>query len=222
MRLRDTELAALLGRSDIWFADGTTVASSDVLQSGHAELDELLPGGGWPACGLVEFLPQRHGVGELSLVMPLLAGFSRDELHEERFVWIAPPYEPYAPALAARGVDLARVLIVRTRQVLWAMEQALDSGACRIVLAWVGEADLRGLRRLQLTALRSRTLAVIIRHVRYRFQPSPAMLRLVITPAASGIRVELIKSRGGRPGQCWISRDEIHRERGERGQETVR
>ena len=70
------------------------------------DLDGQLPGGGWPDSGLVELLPNESGIGELRLLMPALAKLSR----EARWIaWIAPPYLPYAPALASAGiVALAR------------------------------------------------------------------------------------------------------------------
>jgi len=52
-------------------------------------------------------------------------------------VWIAPPHEPYAPALAQQGIELTRLLVVRpagATEALWAAEQALGSGVCAAVL----------------------------------------------------------------------------------------
>ena len=43
------------------------------LPSGHARLDERLPGGGWPVGALTEIITPHPGLGELSLLLPALA-----------------------------------------------------------------------------------------------------------------------------------------------------
>lgn len=153
-------------------------------------------GRGWPRAGLVEILTPQPGVGELHLLVPALARLTG--LTPARWVaWIAPPFEPYAPALAAHGIALDRQLIVRTRVPLWAMEQALGSGACEAALAWVQEARPRNLRRLQLATERGRTLGFVFRGLAAACEASPAELRLSIVPQGEGVEVALIKSRGG-------------------------
>jgi hypothetical protein len=79
------------------------------LTSGFAALDAELPGGGWPLGALCELLPRHVGIGELRLLGPALASLSAAG---RSLAWIAPPHRPYAPALAAAGIDLARVLVV--------------------------------------------------------------------------------------------------------------
>src|SRR5258706_12995310 len=71
--------------------------------TGFAELDAELPGGGWPAGSLTELLVPAKGIGELGLLLPALA---RLTCAGKRGVWLAPPYLPHAPALAAAGIDL--------------------------------------------------------------------------------------------------------------------
>jgi hypothetical protein len=88
---------------------------------------------------------------------------SHDEARDGWLAWISPPYQPYAPALAACGIDVERVLVVRAESALWAMEQALKSGACSAVLGWAAACGLQALRRLQLAAEQSRCLAVLFR-----------------------------------------------------------
>ncbi len=99
-----TTLAQILERPDVWRGDALARAALPGVPTGFADLDRELPGGGWPRGGLTELLPRRHGVGELSLLLPALARLSRDEL--AWLVCIAPPYLLYAPALQAGGVDL--------------------------------------------------------------------------------------------------------------------
>ena len=63
-------LADVLSRSDVWRGDSLARAALPGVPSGFAALDAELPGGGWPRGGLVELLPARQGIGELSLLMP--------------------------------------------------------------------------------------------------------------------------------------------------------
>lgn len=192
--LKGTGLAQLLEHPAIW--RGRSTARTATLSTGFRALDEGLPGGGWPKAGLTEILAPRHGVGELRLLLPLLARLG--ECSPPRWTaWIAPPFEPYAPALAAHGVRVERQLVVRTTTPLWAMEQALDSGACALVLAWVRRAQPRSLRRLQLAAGHGRTPGFLFRALGSAREASPAELRLSIAPRAGGVEVALLKSRGG-------------------------
>ncbi len=219
----DQQLQELLAHPSVW--RGRSRAAVPTLSTGFAALDAGLPGGGWPLHGLVEILTAQPGVGELYLLLPALAALSR--LDPARWcAWVSPPHEPFAPALESQGVVLERMLVVRTSQALtrhvsrrrsdgvcmdfWAMEQALRSGACGVVLAWLPRVSPRAIRRLQLAAEQGRALGVLYRSQRFASEASPAMLRLLLEPlgardARQGARISLIKSRGG-------SREPIHLE----------
>jgi len=173
------------------------------LPTGFTALDRCLPGGGWPQQGLIEILTDRHGIGELSLLMPALATLCRNPQAQGGsgwLAWVAPPYQPYAPALASSGIDVRRVLVVRgPSPAEWAMEQALRSEACSAVLGWSNPRDITVLRRLQLAAEQARCLAVLFRPMQACEQPSPAILRLALQGSPAGLQVRVVKSRGGRP-----------------------
>jgi protein ImuA len=191
----------LLRHPGLWRAREQTgsTAESSVLPTGYAALDRCLPGGGWPRQGLIEILVDRCGIGELSLLMPALATLGRDEHEDGWFAWISPPYQPYAPALVARGIDLHRLLIVRAQPAEWAMEQALRSGVCSVVIGWAAFRDRQGLRRLQLASEQSRCMTVLFRGLADGEQPSPAVLRIALTAGPGGLEARILKSRGGRP-----------------------
>jgi hypothetical protein len=194
-----SELARLLEHPGIW--RGTSVARSEVLSSGFHALDERLPGGGWPRSGLVEILTPRFGVGELSLLLPVLATLTRASMARSA-VWVSPPHEPFAPALAAHGVVLERVLVVRVPGAsssggLWAFEQSLVSGACDCVMAWDQRPRPKQIRRLQLAAEQGRALGVLFRPLHAARESSHAALRMAVEPSAFGVRVNLLKSKGG-------------------------
>lgn len=180
------------------------------LASGYPQLDRCLPGGGWPLAALTEILIGQYGIGELRLLMPALAELSAEETQVQYgeytepgwIAWIAPPFQPYAPALQQSGIDLSRVLIVRPKddsELLWSAEQALSSGTCAAVLLWPDKLDDQASRRLQLAAEKGHSWAIAFRPLTARQQPSAAALRLELQPTEQGTRVHILKSRGGRP-----------------------
>jgi hypothetical protein len=190
-------LARVLEHPAIW--RGRSAGRIETVSSGSESLDEALPGGGWPRSGLVEVLLPHPGIGELALLMPALATLTHEPA-ARWCTWIAPPFEPFAPALAAHGVAIERVLVVRTAKPLWALEQALGSGACAAALAWADRAHPRDVRRLQLASERGRTLGVLLREPTGARGSTCAALRLRLAPIAAGIRVTFVKSRGGLRG----------------------
>ena len=188
--------SALLARPDIRRGGELAQVASASVPTGFPRLDAELPGGRWPTGALTELLPSHEGIGELRILGPALAALASAG---KRLAWIAPPYLPYAPALAAAGVDLAQVLIVRTpsaRDALWAAEQALRAAACGAVLVWPGDTKYTALRRLQLAAEGTRAMTVLFRPPSIATEASPAALRLMLDTAAGGIAVRILKRRG--------------------------
>jgi hypothetical protein len=198
-------LADLLAHARVWkLKDASASPSRPVWSTGRAALDACLPGGGWPTASLIEVLLETAGLGEIQLFLPALVESQRQADGEAPWlVWIAPPHEPYAPALAQQGIDLRKLLVVRpasATEALWAAEQALGSGVCAAVLLWLQGTDDRWLRRLKLAAEEGGALGVLFRPERHRFESSPASLRLLMTRGEHESQLELIKVQGGRPG----------------------
>jgi hypothetical protein len=207
--LRETSsLADILADARVWkLKDASAAPARPVWSTGLSSLDARLPGGGWPTASLIEVLLDETGLGEVQLFLPALVACQRstqDSSSEAPWlVWIAPPYEPYAPALAQHGIELGRLLVVRPStaiEALWAAEQALGSGVCAAVLLWLKGTDDRWLRRLKLAAEAGGSLGVLFRPARHRFESSPANLRLSLSRGEHEPRVDLLKVQGGRPG----------------------
>ena len=198
-------LAEVLADARVWkLKDASAAPARPVWSTGKSSLDARLPGGGWPTASLIEVLLDDTGLGEVQLFLPALVACQRDNGADARWlVWIAPPHEPYAPALAQQGIDLGRLLVVRpttATEALWAAEQALSSGVCAAVLLWLKGTDDRWLRRLKLAAEAGGSLGVLFRPERHRFESSPANLRIVMSQGSPYARVDLLKVQGGRPG----------------------
>jgi hypothetical protein len=184
-------IESLLARSDVW-RGGERHATTPTLASGHRELDGTLPGGGWPLQALTEICHARPGLGELSLMLP---AFARAMADSRWLLFVSAPQLPYAPALAAAGIDLERFVHLRCatgEQALWATEQTLRSGVCGAIALWLGHCGPNALRRLQLAAEAGRSLAVLYRPLAHAEQASPAALRLAI----EGDQLRIVKCRG--------------------------
>ena len=189
----------LLRHPDVWRARDQHHSQPPGLPTGFTALEYCLPCGGWPREGLIELLTDQSGIGELRLLMPALAALCGEQHEGGWLAWVSPPYQPYAPALAACGIDVERVLVVRSGPAAWVMEQALRSGSCSAVLGWVDGIDMSGLRRLQLAAEQTGCLAVLFRRSQESRLPSPALLRIMLAASHAGLEVRILKSRGGRP-----------------------
>jgi hypothetical protein len=190
-------LADVLRDPRIW-RRGTAAAAAtiDAQPTGIAGLDARLPGGGWPRGALSEILIEHDGLGECSLVLPALAALTQAR---RRVALVAPPYIPYAPALAGAGIDLAQIVHIDADagDTHWTAEQCLRAGCCGAVLNWLPRADYRQLRRLQLAAETGGAIGFVFRPLSAAAEASPAALRLRITMAADGApRIDILKCRG--------------------------
>jgi hypothetical protein len=175
---------------------GTLASSARTVPSGFPALDAELPGGGWPTGALTEILCHHQAIGELALLLPALAALTRAG---KRVVWLAPPHLPYAPALAAAGVDLTQLAVIRApgkRDALWAAEQVLRSASCHALLAWLPRARYAELRRLAVAAEAGRAFVALWRPSEALHESTSACLRLALEPAAGALAVRLLKRRG--------------------------
>lgn len=188
-------LETVLNHPTIWRGNGCARVAIPSIPTGFSEFDAVLPGGGWPAAALTEIYAERTGIGEMQLFMPAAARLTG----AGRWITlIAPPHIPYAPALAAHGIRLSHLILVRAPDVeerFWACEQALHSQGCGAVLAWMDRAPERALKRLQLAAESSNAAALLFRSAR-AVPASPAALRLHVGRAQSWTVVRILKRRG--------------------------
>ncbi|WP_342595869.1 translesion DNA synthesis-associated protein ImuA [Salinicola lusitanus] len=189
-----SSLETLLDSRQVWRAQANTAGDrGEAIASGHAELDALLPGGGWPPAAVSELLSNGAGNGELALLWPVLSRMTRQG---RPIVLISPPGAPYPAAWRQAGVALGQChwLEVQGREALWAAEQCLRAGCCGAVMAWLPQADSRLMRRLQVAAASGNTLAFVHRPLVKVAEASPAPLRLRLHRYAE---LEVLKCRGG-------------------------
>ena len=190
-----TALVDVLRHPAIWRRGSLRTKAADALPTGIDALDAALPGGGWPCGALSEILIDADGIGECSLLLPALATLTAAR---RRVALVAPPYIPYAPALAAAGVDLAQLVHIDAGALdtHWTAEQCLRAGCCGAVLNWLPRTDYRQLRRLQLAAETGGAIGFVFRPLAAARETSPAALRLKVVVDAQGPRIEILKCRG--------------------------
>ena len=201
----DDALNGLLEKTGLWRASSINADHIQHCSTGFTSLDKELPGTGWPADGVTEFLHDRAGIGELRLLAPALARMTHEQ---NRWVlFVSPPYIPYPPALAQAGIDLTRVIVSQPRapkDYLWVLEKALASQSCSAVIAWPSRIHEKQIRRLQLASKDGYSWGILFRSEESSKNASPADLRLRLRPLPdnslgkdnSSIAVKILKRRG--------------------------
>ncbi|MFC1702610.1 translesion DNA synthesis-associated protein ImuA [Pseudomonadota bacterium] len=169
------------------------------LSTGHAILDEALPGGGWPLGAVTELVSDQVACGELSLLLPVLAQLSQDN---QWISMIDPPWTPYPSALHGRGLALEKLLLIHTQkrsESLWACEQVVRGLSGGAMLAWPDALSFSEVRRLQLAAKRTQQTVFLFHDQKAANASSPAALRLQLTADDGDLQIRVLKCRGQRP-----------------------
>lgn len=115
----------------------------------------------------------------------------------------------HPPGAALQGVDLDRLLVVRTgnrRDALWSLERMAKNPGLVVTLSWLPDLRDVEVRRLQLAAERSGQAVLLMRGS----EPGHASwgaLRLGVraepgAPDTRRLRIEVLRMRGGMPGQA--------------------
>ena len=203
-----------------------TAAICGVLPFGIAAIDRVLPGGGLARGALHEILGAGGDEEDGALAAAFAAGIlgRLAATGNGMVLWCLPRPDLYGPGLAAYGLDLAHLVLVRAprdAEILWAMEEALRASGIAAVIGEVGTLAAVASRRLQLAAERSGITAFMLRRwrdggqaARERNLPNAAVTRWRIAAVPSQPpwgesgggrprwRVELLRCRGGEPA-CW-------------------
>lgn len=135
----------------------------ELISTGCTALDRCLPEGGLRRGSLVEWLGTGPGCG-----VDLWALQAARQAIGERLFWVVLDRQQtfHPPAAAAWGLDLKRLILIRTSQARdeqWALDQALRCAQVGAVLAWPGRLDGRTFRRLQLAAESGGSLGILVR-----------------------------------------------------------
>jgi protein ImuA len=197
-----------------------------ILPFGLAAIDSCLPQGGLACGALHEIVPdgERCTTAAFGFIAALLARLPRTQ----QLIFVMPGYgrrhhgRLSGHGLSALGLDPARVILVETAhrtQTLWAMEEALRSGAPAGVAGIVDKLDLKLSQRLHLAAVDCGLPLLLIRPVHSLESSAAATRWRVGTAEAARDRFGLItrprwhlhleRARNGRPGEWVVEYDHV-------------
>jgi protein ImuA len=210
---------------------GGTAELRTAFAFGLPALDSCLPEGGLVCGALHEIVPEPHATSAaLGFIATLLAHICppSPQRTAEKFFFVLPAYgfrddgRLYGHGLRALGVDPERLILVETahrKDTLWAIEEALRSGAPAAVAGIVDKLDLKLSQRLHLAAVDCGLPLFLLRPA-HDLQSSAAATRWRVGPAAAArdrfglvIRprwhVSLERCRNGRPGEWSVEYDHV-------------
>jgi protein ImuA len=181
----------------VWRGDQLGGPVHDTLTTGFAQLDDVLPGGGWPCGAITEVLVPQFSVSELRLLsktMALQTGSARP------VALIGPPHAPHPPGLRHDRVDERHLLWIdvdtpRDRQ--WCTEQLVKAGTFGAVVAWIPLVRAEQIRRLQVLAGRCKGPVFLVRPEVAAREASAAPLRVQLRPHTDWqISLRVLKRKG--------------------------
>ncbi|MFC0407881.1 ImuA family protein [Roseomonas elaeocarpi] len=194
---------------------GERIASQDrPVVPVSAPIDAALPDGGLALGGVHEILTEDVGAGTGFAAM-LLARLSG------QVVWISQEEDLGVHGLVQFGLQPEALLLVtpsRPEDGLWAMEEALRCPAIAGAVLVTGPTDMTTARRLQLAAEEGGVLGVLLCERREAAGATAALTRWRVAPQREAPpcrpswRLELLRSRGGRPGAWDVQWDREARE----------
>ena len=186
---------------------GTAPAKRNFM-TGLPALDALPPGSAFARGAVHEALSDaRHGPPPRSFALLLARAALDPDDAAGLVVWSDPHADLYAPAVAAGGVPLDRLLLLRPpspREEVWAIAECLRCPAVVAVVAAVPKLTRVEARRLQLAAERGGGVGLLLRPhsadvyaaaTRWRVDPAPG------DAETQRWQVQLVHGHGGRVGQ---------------------
>ncbi|MDO6563467.1 SulA-like leucine-rich domain-containing protein [Amphritea sp. 1_MG-2023] len=112
---------------------------------------------------VTEIVLQGSDLGQMTMLLPLLAQLSKDD---RWFAWIAPPASLPKNLLEAAGIDLKKVMLLQPDQNHSTYQlacQALKAGTCHAVISWPGILSNEELTGLEDAALNGQSHGIVIR-----------------------------------------------------------
>lgn len=181
----------------IWRGNELGSTVTEVVSAGWPELDQELPGGGWPCHAITELLQPQPSICEWRLLSPALKAITKNG---KTIVVVGPGRHPHLPGLMREGLDERQLVWIQVdspAQRLWVTEQLIKSNACGALVAWLPQARQDQIRRLQICAQVADGPVFLCRPDSARHEASAAPLRVQLTFSVDwAIRVNVIKRKG--------------------------
>jgi protein ImuA len=197
-------------------------------------IDRCLPQGGLPRGALHEIAPENGGLtAALGFIVALLVRLDEAAPPEQRdnnkvIIFVMPGYgvhdqgRLHGHGLKTLGLDPGRVIMVGTtnrKDQLWAMEEAVRSGAPAAVVGVIDTLDLKQSQRLQLAARDAGLPLFLLRPAqileasaaatRWRVAPAPAVRDRFGLHARACWHLLLERCRNGRAGEWTVEYDHV-------------
>ena len=184
---------------------------------GLGSVEEAFPNGVFPVGSVHELVCANagHVAASQGFIGGILSILMRDG---GACLWVGLSQSVFAPALSSFGIEPHRIIflnLLRDKEVLWVMEEALKCKGLAAVIGEVSSLDFKKSRRLQLAVEQSQVTGFILRNsskklgstacaARWQIKPLPSLT----TDGLPGVgpprwQVELLKVRNGLPGK-WI------------------
>jgi protein ImuA len=204
------------------------------LPFGLAALDSHLPEGGLSAAALHEIVPEIPGANAAAFgfIVAILARISANSPPPHggraKIVFVMPAYghtrhgRLSGHGLNALGLDPGRVILVETahhKESLWALAEALHSGAPAAVVGMIDRLDLKTSQKLQLAASDCGLPLLLLRPAP-TLEASAATTRWCVGTAEAAYdrfglyarprwHLHLERCRNGRPGEWVVEYDHV-------------
>ena len=190
--------------------------SGKSLDTGLWEVEKVFPGQTFPLGAVHEFIS--NAKEDAAATNGFMAGLIGQLMKKGTAVWVSNKRTLFPPALNVFGIDAAQIFFIdllRQKDVLWAIEEALKCEALSVVIGELTELSFTESRRLQLAVEQSRVTGFIHRHNPKAENITACVTRWKIKPLVSDTNglpgvgfprwnVQLLKVRNGKPGNWQI------------------
>lgn len=204
---------------EILSMQGFRVKSNEQATSvGFSPFDTAFPNHTFPVAAVHEFISQRleDAAATAGFISCLLGNLMKED---GECLWISTRRTLFPPSLKAFGIEPDRIIfidIVKDKDILWTMEEALKCDALTAVVCELKEINLTESRRLQIAVERSRVTGFLHRYEPKKIENIACVSRWQISSMNSELEfgmpglglprwnVELLKIRNGKPGAWQI------------------
>lgn len=181
----------------MWRGDQLGGPVNRTLTTGFTQLDDVLPGGGWPCGAVTEVLVPQFSVSELRLLSKVMAAQTEGG---RPVALIGPPHAPHAPGLRHDRVDERHLIWIDVdtpRDRHWCTEQLVKAGTFGAVVAWIPLVRAEQVRRLHVLAGSCKGPVFLVRPEVAAREASAALLRVQVRPQTDWqIALRVLKRKG--------------------------
>ncbi|UCJ10236.1 Error-prone repair protein ImuA [Chitinophaga pendula] len=213
MRGQRAEIIAQL-QQDILLLQGFKPVAATTVQVGLGMMADAFPNGVFPTGAIHEMIG--GSAEEVAATTGFIGGILGAMMERGgACLWIGRTECVFPPAFAMYGIAPERMIFIRLerdKDILWAMEEALQCEGLVAVVGEIREVSFTVSRRLQLAVERSHVTGFVLRYRPRRLEATACVARWQVRPQASisegdlpGVgypcwEVSLLKVRNGRTG----------------------